>query len=419
MGVNSFFDRLAVKQLNRRHARDSDTTGTGKALTLEDINSFFNRGQTDLGPDVSEITYLTCLKTLSEGVGKMPFQLMDSDKRLISNHDSYMVLNIQANPIQTPVEWAATMEKCRNHFGNAFSYCARNSDGSLAGLYTLDPRQVTIWLNSPTDFTDWTYFYQYLDTRTGTTYWINPADMIHVKSWVTWHHGLVGKSVREIIYQNLHGVKAGQRFLNDLYDRGLLANVAVKYVGDLQKADQKNLVQNMKDLAGLHTDRVLMVPYDWDIETLDMKLVDSQFAELRKASALEIAAAFGVKPNHLNQYDKASYNNSSMQSLSFYVDTLLFITALYEQEMRRKLLTSLQQKRGYVYKADVSTILRGDPTQQAEYFSKLVMSGVVRPNEGRHALDYEPDPFGNDLIVPSGTQKLKDSEGGKPVNGNL
>ena len=57
---------------------------------------------------------------------------------------------------------------------------------------------------------------------------------------------------------------------------------------------------------------------------LDIKLTDSQFFELKKYTALQIAAAFGVKPNQINNYDKSSYSNSEMQQLSFYVDTELF-----------------------------------------------------------------------------------------------
>ena len=37
-------------------------------------------------------------------------------------------------------------------------------------------------------------------------------------------------------------------------------------------------------------------------QPLDIKLSDSQFFELKKYTALQIAAAFGVKPNQINDY---------------------------------------------------------------------------------------------------------------------
>ena len=51
----------------------------------------------------------------------------------------------------------------------------------------------------------------------------------------------------------------------------------------------------------------------------------------KKYNALQIAGAFGVKPNQINDYSKSSYSNSEMQQLSFYVDTELFIIKQYEE----------------------------------------------------------------------------------------
>lgn len=72
---------------------------------------------------------------------------------------------------------------------------------------------------------------------------------------------------------------------------------------------------------------------------LDIKLSDSQFIELKKYSALQIAAAFGVKPNQINDYTKSSYSNSEMQQLSFLTDTMLFVLKQYEEEVNYKLLS--------------------------------------------------------------------------------
>lgn len=72
---------------------------------------------------------------------------------------------------------------------------------------------------------------------------------------------------------------------------------------------------------------------------LDIKLTDSQFFELKKYTALQIAAAFGVKPNQINDYSKSSYANSELQQLSFYVDTELFVIKQYEEEINYKMET--------------------------------------------------------------------------------
>lgn len=61
--------------------------------------------------------------------------------------------------------------------------------------------------------------------------------------------------------------------------------------------------------------------------------VHAQYYEMRKYTALQIAAAFGVKPNQINDYEKSSYANSETQQLAFLVDTMLFRLTMYEQEI--------------------------------------------------------------------------------------
>ena len=73
----------------------------------------------------------------------------------------------------------------------------------------------------------------------------------------------------------------------------------------------------------------------FNVEELRLEFVE--IYELKKYNSLQIAAAFGIKPNNLNDYSKSSYANSSAQNLSFYIDTLLYNITLYEQELNRKL----------------------------------------------------------------------------------
>lgn len=123
---------------------------------------------------------------------------------------------------------------------------------------------------------------------------------------------------------------------------------------------------------------------------------------MKKYNALQIAAAFGIKPNNLNDYSKSSYANSAMQNLSFYIDTLLYNITLYEQELNRKLLSRTEQDNGLSFKFNVSVILRGDPSQQADVIQKMVTCGVYSINDGRRLLD-KPSVPGGDVHAINGS----------------
>ena len=187
--INKIAGRFGKKIVN--------TTGT---VSLSDINAMFFNNQIGAdGPDISEITYFTCMKKLSESLAKMPIALKDKDKNQITNHDTYTFLNVQANNVLTPAQLFTDMEYCRNHYGNGYAYINRNIDGTLEGLYLLDPRQMQVWVNNSSVFTARQYYYFYTDSLSGQSYWFYPDDVIHVKSWKAGGNGYAGKSVREIL----------------------------------------------------------------------------------------------------------------------------------------------------------------------------------------------------------------------------
>lgn len=358
------------------------------------------------GSDLSEVTYLTCLKTLSEAMGKLPVEVEDGDHKRLNN-DVARLLSVAPNPRQTAAEFFGTLEFCRNHYGNGYAYCAWDGrTGALKGLYPLDPQCVTIWVNNTGTLEDLPYYYTYTDNKTGKTYMILPDDMIHLRSWLTdGTTHLAGKAIHDILVSYFSGNKASQEFLNNLYQNGLQANLVIKYVGDLSTDKKKKILDELSTLAGMNTsERAIPIPVGWDITPLDLKLTDAQFLEIRKYSALQVAAAFGIKPNFLNDYDKSSYSNAAAQNLSFYTDTLLYIITLYEQEFSRKLLTTEQLNDGIRVHFNFSVILRTDPSTQAQALATYVTNGIYQVNEAREKAGLPPVKDG-DIIVINGSYK--------------
>ena len=390
------------QKLKSRFARNESET-----ISMSDIINLFSgqNGGGAYGADLSEITYFTCLKTLSEALGKMPVHVVDAEKRRIV-HETAPIVETQTNNVQTPVQFFTMMEYFRNHFGNAYAYIDRDARGRVSGLYPLIPGAVQVWVNNTAEIPARPYYYYYPPPNGGEPRWIDPNDLIHVKSWITEPSGHAGKSVRQILAESLTGNKAAQAFLNDLYQKGLTANAVVKYVGDLSRDKQKAMLENIEAQAKDNGRRMIALPVGFDLQTLDLKLSDSQFFELQKYGALRIAAAFGVKPNFLNDYSKSSYANSAAQNLSFYVDTLLYNVSGYEQEMNRKLLTRAEQERGIGYKFNLWAILRSDPDKQAEIIQKMVTTGIYSIDEARYHLDMPPCDGGDVHMIPGNYVKL-------------
>lgn len=359
----------------------------------------------------SEVTYFTCLKMMSETVAKLPWKYYQKTEDGIEEPEPSEVaklLKIRPNPFMTPTAFWNAVEMNRNHFGNAYVYVrSRFKRKRYGGEYKV----MDMWI-MPSNCVqivvdDQGYFggrgkiwYVYNDKYSGEQYVLSTEEVLHFK---TSHSldGITGLPVQTILRQTVEGAGASQEFLNNLYQNGLTAKAVLEYTGDLNEEAVKKLTAAMETYgAGTkNTGKILPIPLGMKLTPLDIKLSDSQFIELKKYSALQIAAAFGIKPNQINDYEKSSYSNSEMQQLSFYVDTMLFVLKQYEEEVNYKLLTDDERDEGKYFKLNEKAILRTDSKTQMEIFAQAIQNGVEKPNECRRKLDLKDAEGGNRLIV--------------------
>lgn len=348
----------------------------------------------------SEITYYICLKILSESIGKLSIHLKDGDGLKITDSDVNYLLKVRPNPYMSPTDFKTLMEFNRNHYGNAYALIETRGNRRVA-LHVLDPSKVKIIIDDDDLLKyDATYIYEYTDKN--KKYYFKDQEIIHLKGGLS-RDGIVGKSIAEELAGTIKGSVEAQKYLNDLYSRGLTANAILEYTGELNKEKKKELVRTITEFVrDRDSGNIVPIPLGMKLTPLDIKLTDAQFFELRKFTSLQIAAAFGLKPNHLNNYDKSSYSNSEMQNLTFLIDTLLYILRKYEEEFDYKLLYRDESQKGIHTEFNVATILRGDLKSQADALQKYVSGGIYTPNEARNYAGM-PKIDGGDVLMVNGT----------------
>jgi len=212
--------------------------------------------------------------------------------------------------------------------------------------------------------------------------------------------GLTGLPVRDILRATIQGGLESQNFMNNLYKGGLTARAALQYTGDLAPKLEKKLVSRLEEYANgaNNAGKFIPIPIGMKLEPLNIKLTDSQFFELKKYSALQIAGALGIKPNQINDYEKSSYANSEMQNISFYIDTELYILKQYEEEINYKILEPSEIREGKRYKFNENVILRTDAKSQANILIGYVQNGIYSQNEAREFLNKPGKEGGDDLV---------------------
>ena len=392
---------------NRAAGKRKNNTAVGlndeKLLEWLGISAPFNK-------PIQEITYFTCLKMLSETVGKMPIKFYAKGRKEAEPNEAYYLLKCRPNPIMTPTTFWTAVENNRNHFGNAYVWIQSEFDKKkyggdyrVKGLWIMPSGDVTTIIDDKGIFGGkGGMYYWYQDKYSGESYFFRSHEVLHFKTSTTFD-GITGASVRQILKSSIDGAIAAQKFKNNLYEGGLTARAALQYTGDLDKRKEKELVARFEQYAtgANNAGKFIPVPIGMKIEPLSISLTDSQYYELAKSWALQIAGAFGIKPNQINDYEKSSYSNSEMQQLSFYVDTELYILKQYEEEINYKLLDPAEEAAGLYFKFNENVILRTDTKSQAEILSKYVQNGIRTPNEARALLD-APDKEGGDDLMCNG-----------------
>lgn len=354
---------------------------------------------------LSEATYFACLKIMSESIGKLPLHMLKKTEKGIVPSDKeelYNLLKLRPNPYMTSSTFWSTVEMNRNHNGNAYVW-KRYKGLEVKDLWIMPSDDVSIVIDDKGIFGEADkVWYKYTDKKTGFVHTFNHDEVLHFKTSTTFD-GISGLPVREILKHTVDGALESQQFMNNLYKSGLTGRAVLEYTGDLDEKAKQRLVKGMEDFANgsKNAGKIIPVPLGMKLVPLDIKLTDSQFFELKKYSALQIAAAFGIKPNQINDYEKSSYASAEAQNLAFYVDTLLYPLKHYEEEITYKMLSSNLVKQGYYWKFNVNVILRADIKTQMEALARGVNNGIYSANEARAYLDL-PSKEGGDALIVNG-----------------
>lgn len=405
------FQRLASRFVNWWRGAPQDTGGV---RTLNSQSFLDSLGLHRKRKPTSEVTYFTCLKMLSETLAKMPIKYYQKTDRGIveaDQTDTSKLLTKRPNPFMTPTTFWNTVEINRNHYGNAYVYMRKKfirqrygGEFRIIDLWVMQSNCVQIVVDDAGIFAGaGRLWYVYTDPTSGRQYVFSTDEVMHFKTSFSFD-GITGLPVQQILKDTVSGASASQEFMNGMYESGLTAKATLEYTGELNEEAKEALRKSFEEFGSgaKNVGKILPVPLGMKLTPLDIKLTDSQFFELKKYTALQIAAAFGVKPNQINDYSKSSYANSELQQLSFYVDTELFIIKQYEEEINYKMATEEEQESGFYYKYNEKVLFRTDSKTQMEYLKNGVGGSIIKPNEARRKLDM-PDAEGGDELLANGS----------------
>jgi HK97 family phage portal protein len=131
----------------------------------------------------------------------------------------------------------------------------------------------------------------------------------------------------------------------------------------------------------------------------------AQMIETMAQLTTQIAGVFRVPAWKVGNLDKASYANMESSALDYLTSTLDPFFQLWEDAMRRDLLTS-RQYGAYRIQFDRSALLRSDTAALHASLATGRNTGFYSANDCRRKLGENPIPNGDDYLVNSALQPV-------------
>ena len=344
-----------------------------------------NRGVNMIVDDVAEIPSRVMPRMMTDGIVKG-----------VRRSRVERLTNVEPNPYQDCSAFKRNLITDYLLDGNIFIYF----DG--AHLYHLPADGVTIH-GDPRTFIE-KYSYNDVD--------YSPSEIIHVKE-NSFHSIYRGTSRLKPAVRTMALIASMKRFQDNFFKNGAVPGLVLKSPNTLSEKIKERMIMSWgaryrPDAGGR---RPLILDGGIEID----KVSNVNFKELDFQAAIEdnekiILKALGIPPILLD-----SGNNANLRPNMrlYYLETILPIV--------RKINSAYSRFFGYEIEEDVTDIpaLQPELRDQSQYYSALVNTGIISPNEARNALAYESIEGYDELRVPANIagSAANPDEGGRPEEG--
>lgn len=355
-----------------------------------------------------------CVSLISDSIATLPAAVYGPGapaKRLGSQPDWLDV----PNPEQTIVDFKFGTVASLLLDGYAPIYTVRDRKGDVVEAYGLDPRWVQVRREFQPDGT--LKIVYYVQVARGQQSPVGPfrvvagPDMFHINAMQIASNIPVGIGPLDVARMMFGSAIAGQEMGGRWFSQGFNAAGVIEHPDDLTIDQAKQLKTDFKQAntggpSRMHLPPVLTAGATW--KQIQISPEQAQFLEQRLFAVDEIARWFRVPPHMIGNLEKTTSWGSGIeeQVLGFVKFTCRPWIERVESSWSRNMLTF--QPDGSRVRFDLSELERGNMANQADYFTKMHMSGFVNANEVREKLGLEPYDDGDKYYFQTNTAPIGD-----------
>lgn len=346
-------------------------------------------------------TVFACIRILSEAVAKLPIKIYKDENGIkkATEHTLYTLLKTRPNPYMSSFNFFNCLEAQRNTHGNSYASIEVDKKGNVKALWPIDSERVEIWVDDKGLLSTSNKLWYIINLPNGEQVKVKPDELLHFKGFSL--DGVSGITPLTYLRTLIENGMASQEYINKFYKSGMQVKGIVHYVGDLNQEAERTFREKFEQMSsGLkNAHRVSLLPLGYQFQPISLSMADAQFLENTELTIRQIAAAFGIKMHQLNDLDRSTHTNIIEQQKQFYIDTLMAILTMYEQELTYKLFLDKELQEGYYCKFNVDAIIRADIKTRYEAYRIGIQGGFLTANEVRAKEEMEAAEGGDVLLV--------------------
>lgn len=410
---------MAFFRNSQRKAMEAEVRSATQRLSdlqgfLETIKSRATGGESVNRTSAQKVPAVaSCIKAIRDDMSGIPLKLMrklpGGGTESATDHRVYDLLKLQPNPEMKAFDWQKTRFPEQILDGNSYSFIERSRLNPVKWLWPLDPSAVTIERTTSRSNKRGKIRYRVLDGYKVKYY--DPEYILHIKNFS--NNGITGFS--DLLVNGADIVSMGLElnvFGTSFFKNGFFPSGYFKLPGKL--SDKDTWLDNVKKKFGGNrkTSTPMTLEAGMDFVQTEIKLIDSQYQELRTQNKTDICGLLGVPLSRISVAEaNSNYNNSEQEQRRYYQSCLLPWAVADEQEMSIKLLTPEERKSGLMIKYNFRAFLRADSKTQAE-INQIESNSGMPLNRILAREDRAPVPYGDKGLVQVNMTTLEDiSEG--------
>lgn len=286
---------------------------------------------------------------------------------------------------------------------NAYAYVQRDNLNRPLALVPLARGYVTDSVTPDGDL-----FYHVYATTEGErsllgfmTGQVPERDVIHVRGRML--DGLHGISTTQAGQETIETGAAIEDYRNGLFSdegqiRGVFRRDAEGALSD-QAFDRlkRSAAEMMKMLA---QGKPIILEDKIQFQPIAVNPSDAELSKQLEAQITAIGRLWRIPPHKLFNMQAVKYENIEVLERSYASETLIPVCIPFEQRYGRILLSPRERTR-YFFQRDREALTVNDPKALAERIVKLVERGVIKRNEARLKVGFNPVEGGDTFMIPA------------------